>query len=126
MIWECHSFSNYEYPGVVDLGKILKLELAWQSIYASCYIYVPEDMDDLKLKLGSNCLLKLWLNGKEMVNYSVFPDSIAWDSCSVKNINLKKGYNHVVVKTVFPSPEISSFCIRFTDRNGLPLLLKGE
>ena len=86
---------------------------------ATTVIECDEDIDGVRLSVGSNSASLWWLNGEETLMLSGDRRMVADDGMS-KRITLKKGIN-VLRGAVINGPGMSDFCVRFIDENGNPV-----
>ena len=86
---------------------------------ATTVIECDEDIDGVRLSVGSNSASLWWLNGEETLMLSGDRRMVADDGMS-KRITLKKGMN-VLRGAVINGPGMSDFCVRFIDENGNPV-----
>ena len=87
--------------------------------WAVTVIYAPDDINDVRLSVGSNSASMWWLNGNEVLLMSGDRRMVADDATS-KRISLKKGRN-VLRGAIINGPGMSSFCVRFIGADGKPL-----
>ena len=90
--------------------------LCWGVTVINC----EEDIENVRLSVGSNSASMWWVNGEEAVILSGDRRMVADDGTS-KRLTLKKGKN-VVRCVVINGPGMSDFCARFIDENGQPVL----
>ena len=90
--------------------------LCWAVTVINC----EEDIENVRLAVGSNSASMWWVNGEEAVILSGDRRMVADDGTS-KRLTLKKGKN-VVRCVVINGPGMSDFCARFIDENGQPVL----
>jgi hypothetical protein len=86
--------------------------------YGAAYLFVEQDVADLKLAVGSDDGSTWWLNG-EQVAKSEETRGIGKDQNTSKPLALKKGRN-VLVMAVTNKGGPASACARFLDRDGKP------
>ena len=79
----------------------------------------PEDIENVRLAVGSNSASMWWLNGKEVLLLSGDRRMVKDDAMS-KRITLKKGRN-ILRGAIINGPGMSDFCVRFLDEKGLPV-----
>lgn len=87
--------------------------------WAVTVINCDEDIENIRLAVGSNSASMWWLNGEEAVILSGDRRMVADDATS-KRLTLKKGKN-VLRGAVINGPGMSDFCVRFIDENGNPV-----
>ena len=83
-------------------------------------IDVPEDIEDVRLAVGSNSASMWWIDGEEALILSGDRRMVMDDGAS-KRITLKKG-RHVITGAVINGPGMSDFCVRFIDEQGNPVV----
>jgi hypothetical protein len=83
--------------------------------YAVCYVWVEDEVKNLKLKMGSDDQARVWLNGTEVLKFEE-PRPLTKDQDTAENITLKKGRNVIVFKVVNEKIDFSG-SIRFMDAN---------
>lgn len=79
----------------------------------------PQEMQNVRLAVGSNSASMWWLNGQEAVILSG-DRRMVMDDCVSKRLILKKGRN-VLRGAVINGPGMSDFCVRFVDEKGAPI-----
>ncbi len=82
-------------------------------------IDVPEDIENVRLAVGSNSASMWWIDGEEALILSGDRRMVMDDGAS-KRLTLKKG-RHVITGAVINGPGMSDFCVRFIDENGNPV-----
>lgn len=82
-------------------------------------INCEEDLNNVRLSVGSNSASMWTIDGEEAVILSGDRRMVA-DDCASARLNLSKG-KHVLRGTVINGPGMSDFCVRFTDENGVPV-----
>ena len=83
-------------------------------------IDVPEDIEDVRLAVGSNSASMWWIDGEEALILSGDRRMVMDDGAS-KRMTLRKG-RHVITGAVINGPGMSDFCLRFIDEAGNPVL----
>ena len=86
---------------------------------ATTVIECDEDIQGVRLSVGSNSASMWWLNGEETLMLSGDRRMVA-DAGMSKRITLKKGVNSLR-GAVINGPGMSDFCVRFIDENGNPV-----
>lgn len=79
-------------------------------------INCDQDMENVRLSVGSNSASKWWINGNETLILSGDRRMVA-DDCMSERINLKKGEN-IIRGAIINGPGMTDFCVRFADENG--------
>jgi endo-1,4-beta-D-glucanase Y len=87
--------------------------------WAATVVYCPEEMQDVRLAVGSNSASMWWVNGEEALLLSGDRRMVKDDGMSAR-IRLKKGRN-VIRGAVINGPGMSDFCVRLLDANGQPV-----
>ena len=83
-------------------------------------IDVPEDLENVRLAVGSNSASMWWIDGEEALILSGDRRMVMDDGVS-KRITLKKG-RHILTRAVINGPGMSDFCVRFVDEQGNPVM----
>ncbi len=76
----------------------------------------PQEMQNVRLAVGSNSASMWWLNGQEAVILSGDRRMVMDDGVS-KRLTLHQGRN-ILRGAVINGPGLSDFCVRFIDENG--------
>ena len=79
----------------------------------------PEEMENVRMAVGSNSASMWWLNGEEAVLLSGDRRMVMDDVVS-ERLTLKKGKN-IIRGAVINGPGMSDFCVRFLDEQGEPI-----
>ena len=87
---------------------------------AATVIEVPEDIENVRLAVGSNSASMWWIDGEEALILSGDRRMVMDDAAS-KRLTLRKG-RHVITGAVINGPGMSDFCVRFIDEQGNPVL----
>ena len=87
--------------------------------WAVTIIDCDEDIENVRLAVGSNSASMWWLNGEETLLLSGDRRMVKDDAMS-QRITLKKGRN-ILRGAVINGPGMSDFCVRFLDENGNPV-----
>ena len=87
--------------------------------WAVTVIDCPEDIENVRLAVGSNSASMWWLNGEETLLLSGDRRMVKDDAVS-KRITLKKGRN-ILRGAIINGPGMSDFCVRFLDEKGNPV-----
>ena len=87
--------------------------------WAVTVIECAEDIENVRMAVGSNSASMWWLNGEEAVILSGDRRMVK-DDCMSRRLTLKKGKN-VVRGAVINGPGMSDFCLRFVYENGEPV-----
>ena len=83
-------------------------------------IDVPEDMENVRLAVGSNSASMWWIDGEEALILSGDRRMVMDDGAS-KRLTLKKG-RHVITGAIINGPGMSDFCVRIVDEQGNPVM----
>jgi hypothetical protein len=87
--------------------------------WAVTIIDCDEDIENVRLAVGSNSASMWWLNGEEALLLSGDRRMVKDDAMS-NRITLKKGRN-ILRGAIINGPGMSDFCVRFLDENGNPV-----
>ena len=87
--------------------------------WAVTIIDCDEDIENVRLAVGSNSASMWWLNGEETLLLSGDRRMVKDDAMS-KRVTLKKGRN-ILRGAVINGPGMSDFCVRFLDEKGNPV-----
>jgi len=87
--------------------------------WAVTIIDCDEDIDNVRLAVGSNSASMWWLNGQEVLLLSGDRRMVKDDAMSAR-ISLKKGRN-ILRGAIINGPGMSDFCVRFLDEKGNPV-----
>ena len=87
--------------------------------WAVTIIDCDEDIENVRLAVGSNSASMWWLNGEEVLLLSGDRRMVKDDAMS-RRITLKKGRN-ILRGAVINGPGMSDFCVRFLDEKGNPV-----
>jgi hypothetical protein len=87
--------------------------------WAVTVIDCPEDIDNVRLSVGSNSASMWWLNGEEVLLLSGDRRMVKDDAMSPR-LTLKKGRN-ILRGAIINGPGMSDFCVRFLDENMKPI-----
>lgn len=79
----------------------------------------PEDMDGVRLAIGSNGASMWWLNGERVLTLDGDRRMVE-DDCVSQRLTLKKGRN-VLRFALVNGPGLSDLCVRFIDEKGKPV-----
>lgn len=83
-------------------------------------IDVPEDIENVRLAVGSNSASMWWIDGEEALILSGDRRMVMDDGAS-RRLTLRKG-RHIITGAVINGPGMSDFCVRFIDECGNPVL----
>lgn len=89
--------------------------LFWAVTVLEC----TEDIENVRMSVGSNSASMWWINGEEAVLLSGDRRMVK-DDCMSKRLTLKKGKN-IVRGAIINGPGMSDFCVRFIDEKGNPV-----
>lgn len=78
-----------------------------------------EEIQDVRMSVGSNSASMWWLNGEEAVILSG-DRRMVMDDCMSKRLTLKKGRN-IIRGAIINGPGMSDFCLRFINEDGKPV-----
>lgn len=97
----------------------LKKQVYGVLFWAVTVIECHEDMENIRMSVGSNSASMWWLNGEEAVILSGDRRMVK-DDCLSRRLTLKKGKN-IIRGAVINGPGMSDFCVRFLNENGTPV-----
>ncbi len=97
------------------LGKNVYGVLFWAVTVVNC----AEDIDNVRMAVGSNSASMWWVNGEEAVVLSGDRRMVK-DDCVSPRLSLKKGKN-IIRGAIINGPGMSDFCVRFIDEKGKPV-----
>lgn len=97
----------------------LKKQVYGVLFWAVTVIECPEDMENIRMSVGSNSASMWWLNGEEVVILSGDRRMVKDDYLS-RRLTLKKGKN-IIRGAIINGPGMSDFCVRFLNENGTPV-----
>ncbi len=98
-----------------QMGKHVYGVLFWAVTIIDC----DEDIDNVRLAVGSNSASMWWLNGKEALLLSGDRRMVKDDGMSPR-LMLKKGRN-ILRGAIINGPGMSDFCVRFVNEKGEPV-----
>lgn len=132
---------NFQEPEI----KMVKTKLTWHSLDSRLFnvklyryaagtgtgrygiicravtvIDIPEDLENVRLAVGSNSASMWWIDGEEALILSGDRRMVMDDGAS-RRLSLKKG-RHIITGAVINGPGMSDFCVRFIDEKGNPVL----
>jgi hypothetical protein len=105
--------------------KLFRFAEKWgQQVYGVLFwavtiIDCDEDIEDVRLAVGSNSASMWWLNGEEVLLLSGDRRMVKDDAMSPR-LTLKKGRN-ILRGAIINGPGMSDFCVRFIDEKGNPV-----
>ena len=111
--WKEHH--NPEYLGKIDLVSIFN-DVGNVSAYAAVTVNSPEQKE-VQFRIGSNDLVKVWLNGKEIWNWNDPSGRLVTLDDDIVNVTLPKGESQILLK-VSNLGGNWGFCFRITDDKG--------
>ena len=105
--------------------KLFRFAEKWgQQVYGVLFwavtvIDCDEDIENVRLAVGSNSASMWWLNGEEVLLLSGDRRMVKDDAMSPR-LTLKKGRN-ILRGAIINGPGMSDFCVRFLDEKGNPV-----
>ena len=105
--------------------KLFRFAEKWgQQVYGVLFwavtiIDCDENIDNVRLAVGSNSASMWWLNGEEALLLSGDRRMVKDDAMSPR-LKLKKGRN-ILRGAIINGPGMSDFCVRFLDEKGTPV-----
>jgi len=123
--WQARSFRPGPKgdAGQVDLDGLYGAP-DYAVAYAVAWVACAKDLDALKLCVGSDDYVKVWINGTCVHTYKTERRASDWDQDVVPNVSLKKGLNRIVVKCVDIVVDWD-FYLRFTDAKDKAMEFRG-
>ena len=118
LTWHALDSENYNV-------KLFRFAEKWgQQVYGVLFwavtiIDCPEDIENVRLAVGSNSASMWWLNGQETLLLSGDRRMVEDDAMSPR-LTLKKGRN-ILRGAIINGPGMSDFCVRFLDEKGNPV-----
>ena len=118
LTWHALDSENYNV-------KLFRFAEKWgQQVYGVLFwtvtiIDCDEDIENVRLAVGSNSASMWWLNGEEALLLSGDRRMVKDDAMS-QRLTLKKGRN-ILRGAVINGPGMSDFCVRFLDEKGNPV-----
>jgi hypothetical protein len=118
LTWHALDSENYNI-------KLFRFAEKWgQQVYGVLFwavtiIDCDEDIENVRLAVGSNSASMWWLNGKEVLLLSGDRRMVEDDAMSPR-LTLKKGRN-ILRGAIINGPGMSDFCVRFLDEKGTPV-----
>jgi WD40 repeat protein len=114
LVWQAADLTDY-----LDFNQLLGEQLDASVGFAVCYIRSRSVQREVIMRVGSDDLAKVYLNGQEVYRRER-PRGFVPDQDEVKNLQLKTGLNVVVFKVVNAGGAWQG-SLRFTDALGEPL-----
>lgn len=87
--------------------------------YAAIYVISPEERRDVRLFVGSNDQVRVYLNGQSALAHDK-TRTLKKDDMVATGLTLKKGHNTVLMKVVNEKNAWQA-CLRFGDAHGTPM-----
>ncbi len=118
LTWHALESTNFNvklYRFAYGLNKPVYGVLFW----AVTVVNSPQEMNNVRMAVGSNSASMWWLNGKEAVILSG-DRRMVMDDCVSSRLKLNKGKN-IIRGAVINGPGMSDFCVRFLDEKGQPV-----
>ena len=118
LTWHALDSENYNV-------KLFRFAEKWgQQVYGVLFwtvtiIDCEEDIENVRLAVGSNSASMWWLNGEEALLLSGDRRMVEDDAMSSR-LTLKKGRN-ILRGAIINGPGMSDFCVRFLDEKGNPV-----
>lgn len=97
----------------------LKMDVYGVVFYVCTVVNAPEDIENVRMAVGSNSASQWWINGEESVILSG-DRRMVMDDCTSARMTLKKGRN-IIWGAIINGPGMSDFCVRFIDEAGNPV-----
>jgi len=118
LTWHALDSENYNvklFRFAEKWGEKVYGVLFWAVTIIDC----DEDIENVRLAVGSNSASMWWLNGEEVLLLSGDRRMVKDDAMS-NRITLKKGRN-ILRGAIINGPGMSDFCVRFLDEKGNPV-----
>ena len=118
LTWHALDSENYNvklFRFAEKWGEKVYGVLFWAVTIIDC----DEDIENVRLAVGSNSASMWWLNGEETLLLSGDRRMVEDDAMSVR-LTLKKGRN-ILRGAIINGPGMSDFCVRFLDEKGNPV-----
>ena len=118
LTWHALDSENYNvklFRFAEKWGEKVYGVLFWAVTIIDC----PEDIENVRLAVGSNSASMWWLNGEEALLLSGDRRMVK-DDCMSRRLTLKKGRN-ILRGSIINGPGMSDFCVRFLDEKGNPV-----
>jgi enterochelin esterase-like enzyme len=118
LTWHELESSRYNVK-LFRFGEEYKQRLYGVLYWAVTVVDCPEDMENVRLAVGSNSASMWWVNGKEVLLMSGDRRMVV-DDCVSQSFTLKKGQN-IIRGSVINGPGMSDFCVRLINEKGEPI-----
>jgi hypothetical protein len=118
--WLLARFESSSRPGEINLRNFFRNKPGQLAAYAVTYLQCSKKMSHLTLYTGSSGYIKVWINHQLVHTYDHNYRQGKWDQDVIQNIELRKGYNQIVVKCV-STAEDWNFYFRLADAQNLPM-----
>jgi len=109
--------------GQIDLDALYG-GIDYAAAYAVAWVRCDKELADLKLCVGSDDYVKVWINGSCVHTYKDKRRASDWDQDVIEGVTLKKGVNRIVVKCVDVVVNWD-FYLRFTDAKDKAVVFQG-
>ena len=118
LVWHALESNTFNIK-LFRFADLLKKQTYGVLFWAVTIIDCPEEMQNVRLAVGSNGASMWWLNGEEVLLLSGDRRMVKDDGVSPR-LTLKKGLN-VLRCAVINGPGMSDMCVRFMDEKGAPI-----
>jgi hypothetical protein len=118
LTWHALDSKNFNvklFRFAYGLNKPVYGVLFWAVTVVNC----PQEMEDIRMAVGSNSASMWWVNGKEALLLSGDRRMVMDDGVSTR-LTLKKGKN-IIRGAIINGPGMSDFCVRFLNEKGDPI-----
>ena len=115
LTWQKHTLRHY----AIDFNNLLGAETPRSVAYAVCYVRVDAPRRGLVLKVGSDDLARLYVNGQKIYEQKN-TRPLRLDQDTVSDVELQAGLNALVFKVV-NGTEGWGGSVRFTDKEDRPI-----
>lgn len=118
LLWHAYDSQRYNVK-LFRLATGLNKQHYGIIFHAVTIIDCDEDIENVRLAVGSNSASMWWLNGEEALILSGDRRMVK-DDCVSPRLTLKKGRN-ILRGNIINGPGMSDFCVRFIDEAGNPV-----
>jgi hypothetical protein len=115
LTWKAITASDYFFDINGAVGDTTENAVA----YAVAYVTAPDEMKGLQLRVGSDDMCKVYLNGKEVIK-ATEDRPVDKDQNQADDVTLNKGVNVIVFKIVNGAVDWAG-AARFTDKDAKPV-----
>ena len=120
--WKEKQFTKGTQAGEVNLDAFYN-SIDHAAAYAVAWVIAPADMTNVKMLVGSDDYITVWLNGKQVLSYDKERRGSDWDQDKATGLTLNKGVNRIVVKCVDVVSDYN-FYLRLATKDDMPIAVK--